>query len=77
MSDIQTDPGLLERILANLIDNALKFVKQDNPQVKISAVEHEDEWEISVSDNGIGIKEEYQDKIFQIFQALNTKGFSA
>ena len=40
--------------------------------MKISAVEHEDEWEISISDNGIGIKEEYKEKIFQIFQRLHS-----
>jgi len=71
LPELMADPNNLFQLFQNLIDNALKFIKQDNPQIKISAVEREDEWEFSVSDNGIGIKDEYQDKIFQIFQRLH------
>ena len=72
LPELMADPNQLFQLFQNLIDNSLKFVKNEQPKVKISAVEHEDEWEISISDNGIGIKEEYKEKIFQIFQRLHS-----
>jgi len=72
LPELMADPNQLFQLFQNLIDNSLKFVKNGSPLVKINAVEHEDEWEISISDNGIGIKEEYKEKIFQIFQRLHS-----
>jgi PAS domain S-box-containing protein len=66
-------PGQMYQLFQNLIDNGMKFVKERKPIVKISATELEDEWEFKVSDNGIGIKEEFREKIFQIFQRLHTQ----
>ena len=61
------------QLFLNLIDNALKFVDNKNPLVKVDAVEHPREWEFTISDNGIGIKEEFREKIFEIFQRLHTQ----
>ena len=61
------------RIFQNLIGNALKYSKEGiAPEIKISTVPHKDHWEFAVSDNGIGIDKDYFDKIFVIFQRLNT-----
>ena len=61
-------------ILQNLISNALKF-KTPNKEciVKIEAENLNDFWQFSVIDNGIGIEEKYQEKIFTIFQRLHTE----
>ncbi len=67
------EPNQLYLLFQNLIDNAMKFVKDKKPLIKIAAQEHEDEWEFTVSDNGIGIKEEFKDKIFLIFQRLHSQ----
>lgn len=69
---ITGEPNQLYQLLQNLVDNALKFSKETAPLVKINATDDEDYWEFTVSDNGIGIKDEYKDKIFQIFQRLHT-----
>lgn len=62
----------LIQALHNLIDNALKYSKDDvPPEVHISVSEQPDYWLFSVSDNGIGIEEEYFDKIFILFQRLH------
>lgn len=61
-------------IMQNLISNALKFKnKLDSPVIKISCQEAEAGWKFAVSDNGIGIKREYFDKIFILFQRLHNK----
>ncbi|MCW5907352.1 MAG: PAS domain S-box protein [Chitinophagales bacterium] len=72
MPIISCVPGQLYQIFQNLIDNGIKFVKDKQPEIKIAATEKEDEWEFTVSDNGIGIKEEFREKIFQIFQRLHS-----
>ncbi len=64
----------LTRVIQNLIDNAIKFCKSEIPLVHISSELHEDGIKISVADNGIGIKEEYKDKVFIIFQRLHGAG---
>ena len=63
----------LTQMLQNLIDNAMKFVKDRRPHIRIACTETHDFWQISVSDNGIGIQKEFKDKIFLIFQRLHTE----
>lgn len=64
----------LIQIMHNLIGNALKYQKPNNqPIIKIKVTEHEKNWHFKIKDNGIGIEEEYLNKIFIIFQRLHTK----
>jgi len=65
------DPLLLEQILSNLIDNALKYRGAAPAQVTVSAVRMDEHVQLSVSDNGIGIDPKYHDQIFQVFQRLH------
>ncbi len=70
------DPTLLTMLWQNLVGNAIKFRHSDRrPRVVIDCErrtgEHGDEWLIGVSDNGIGIAEEFADKVFVIFQRLH------
>ena len=63
----------LKRVFQNLISNALKFRKADLlPVIKITSFENEEEYVFSVEDNGIGIEDEYSNKIFNIFQRLHS-----
>jgi PAS domain S-box-containing protein len=62
------------QVLQNLIGNALKYSKEDVPPViTVSCTEEKNQWTIAVKDNGIGVKEEYFEKIFIIFQRLHSK----
>ena len=64
----------LHGIFQNLISNALKYCKADQPPIlKIDAIEKGNQIEFSISDNGIGIKEENFNKIFTIFERLHNK----
>lgn len=64
----------MRQVFQNLISNALKYAVQDVPVlIRIEAVELEDYWQFSVADNGIGINEQYFDKIFVLFQRLHSR----
>ncbi len=64
-------PPLLQ-VFQNLISNALKYARDGIPPcVSIGGSESDKEWKFWVKDNGIGIKEEYHEKIFVIFQRLH------
>lgn len=64
----------LQQVLQNLIGNAIKYQKSGaKPVIRIHAVETEEHWQFSVSDNGIGIEPRYFDKIFVLFQRLHNK----
>ena len=76
LPDVMGDASQLQRVFLNLISNAIKFRKQDEPlKIDISAYKHEDnnEYVVSVKDNGIGIEEQYSERIFTIFQRLHTR----
>jgi len=61
-------------LFQNLILNAIKFRRPESiPQIKIASIDKGSHFEFSVEDNGIGIAEEHQDRIFSIFKRLHTK----
>ncbi|WP_339700820.1 PAS domain-containing protein [uncultured Roseivirga sp.] len=64
----------LRSLFQNLISNAIKFCKPDtNPEISISANRIKKQWVFAVKDNGIGIEENYKEKIFSIFQRLHSQ----
>ncbi len=68
------DPTLLTMLWQNLIGNAVKFRRPDEPPVITVTVTAEDDlWRLAVQDNGIGIDPEFGDKIFVIFQRLHPR----
>ena len=69
---LMADELQLGQVFQNLIGNAVKFCSDSQPRIHISAKHGADEWLFSVSDNGIGIKEEFFDRIFVMFQRLHT-----
>lgn len=70
---IKADRIQIYQIFQNLIGNAIKFCDKDKPKVIISAEDKGEEWQFVVKDNGVGIKPEYSNKIFGVFQRLNHK----
>ncbi|MEZ4886574.1 MAG: PAS domain S-box protein [Chitinophagales bacterium] len=62
------------QLFQNLIVNAIKFRNPNvSPIIKISAIDFGTHWQFSVSDNGIGIAPEHNDKIFLLFKKLHSK----
>ncbi|MBD2182441.1 PAS domain S-box protein [Planktothrix sp. FACHB-1355] len=70
---VMADKTQLVQLFQNLIGNAIKFHREMPPQVRISAELTDNKWLFSVGDNGIGIKEQYLDRIFEIFKRLHTR----
>jgi PAS domain S-box-containing protein len=67
------NPAELEHVFQNLISNAIRFRSIEPPQVRVRAVQKNNEWIFSVEDNGIGIDPENTEKIFRIFARLDPK----
>ena len=74
LPDVEADEPQLVQLLQNLIGNAIKFHGEAVPLIHVSAIEKSGEFEISVSDNGIGIEPQYFERIFMVFQRLHDKG---
>ncbi len=73
---VRGDPTLLAMVWQNLIGNAVKFRREGAaPRIVIDCEQrvrdHEVDWIFTVSDNGIGIPQEFADKVFVIFQRLH------
>jgi len=60
-------------LFQNLIQNGIKYNQSDIRTIRIWASQSETTLNIHFKDNGIGINEEYHDKIFQFFKRLHTK----
>jgi signal transduction histidine kinase len=68
------DPGQLQQVLQNLIQNALKFHRKGVPPVvRVMVQTVGDHGRITVEDNGIGFKQEYAERIFETFQRLHSQ----
>ncbi len=69
------DEGKLTRVFMNLIGNAIKFRRpEEPPRVVIDARNLGEYWQFSISDNGIGFDQQYAERIFAIFQRLHGVG---
>jgi PAS domain S-box-containing protein len=73
LPEVYGDLLQLTRVFQNLLGNALKFCREGMPKVHISCASRDRFWHISVADNGIGIDPAYAEKIFLIFQRLNSR----
>jgi PAS domain S-box-containing protein len=76
LPNVMGNTGQLQRVFQNLISNAIRFRKCEKPlKIHILAykAENENEYVFTVKDNGIGIEEQYFERIFTIFQRLHTR----
>ena len=71
---VRGDRRLLGQVMQNLVGNALKFRRPEEPPVvDVSCTDEDGTYTITVADNGIGIAPEYADQIFTIFKRLHVK----
>jgi signal transduction histidine kinase len=71
--DFYTDEILLHSVLRNVLENAIKYSSKDasDPAVNILLSEEGNYYKVKVSDNGIGISEEFHSRIFDVFFRAN------
>jgi two-component system, OmpR family, sensor histidine kinase KdpD len=72
LPDVTADPALLERVLVNLISNALRYSPPEEP-VLVSASAHADRVELRIVDRGPGIPAADRDRVFLPFQRLGDR----
>lgn len=74
LPDVTASASRLALLLQNLIGNAIKFRGQRPPRVELTATRRADgRVEVRVADNGIGIQPEHHERIFRLFQRLNSR----
>ncbi len=66
----------LFQVFANLIGNAIDHHDRSDGSIRVAVRELEDFYEFSVADDGVGIAPEQQERIFEIFQAVNPQNRS-
>lgn len=73
---INADEIKLITVFQNLVSNALRYRKKDVvPYIKIEGIEQESCYQFSIADNGIGIKNEHQIKIFDLYESFCDSSF--
>ena len=73
MPRVMANDRQMTQLFQNLIGNAIKFRGPAPPRVEVTSERKDDEWRVSVADNGIGIAPEYFDRLFVVFQRLHTR----
>jgi signal transduction histidine kinase len=68
---VRADRANLCRVFQNLVGNAVKFTTEETPRVSIEAERDNEDWRFAVRDNGIGMRPEHAQRIFQPFQRLH------
>lgn len=76
LPEVYGEEKQLYQVFLNLISNSLKFSKPEvTPEIIVSCqrIQHDDKayWQINIQDNGIGFEQEYENKIFEVFQRLH------
>jgi PAS domain S-box-containing protein len=70
---IEAPKTMLLQVFSNLIGNAIKYNDKKEGLIQVVCKEYETGYEFSVIDNGPGIPEEFHEKIFVIFQTLQSR----
>ena len=69
------DQTMLRQLFVNLLDNAIKYRSPDRPlQLRVTATHRSRQIDVAVSDNGIGIPELAQDRVFRMFDRAAPQG---
>ena len=72
LPEVTAEPTQLGQLFQNLISNAIKYGPASGAEIHVAAARAEEGWKFSVSDNGIGIDPEDLDRVFELFQRLDS-----
>ena len=74
MPKIKADSTQIKELFKQIMENSIKYRGKENPIIKIEVEKLTDNWLFKISDNGIGISDEFQDSIFNFFRRLHGMG---
>ncbi len=77
LPNVKGNKQRMTQVFQNLVQNAIDYNESDTPLIEIDCTENEEFHTIKIKDNGIGIKKEYIDKIFDSFMKLHNNFNSA
>lgn len=70
---INGDKVMLKLLIKNILSNALKYTRtKEEAIIEVSSSESENEYTVSVKDNGVGFNMEYSSRLFGVFQRLHS-----
>ncbi|OIB57822.1 MEDS domain-containing protein [Natrialba sp. SSL1] len=70
---VEGDGNQLRQVLQNLLENAITYSGESSPRIHLEANRRKQDWVLSVHDNGIGIEQANQERIFDIFDRLHSR----
>ena len=74
LPNVDVVPTKIDQVFQNIISNAIKFKKKDEPlNIKILSENKNGHWELTIEDNGIGIDRSNQERIFAPFEKLHSQ----
>ena len=72
-TDIQIDAEMIRRVLINLLENAIKYSRTEG-RISVALEQLETDLKVEVSDDGPGISPEDQERIFEKFARVQSRG---
>ena len=69
---IIADEFKLNQVFKHILKNSIKFNDNITPIIKIKSTETPENWQLEFHDNGIGIEQEFKEKVFLLFQKLHS-----
>lgn len=73
LPNVMADQSQLIQLFQNILNNAIKYRSKEPPNIEIDVRSEDGYWLFSIKDNGIGISQQYFERIFRIFQRLHTR----
>lgn len=70
---VQFEPTRIAQVFQNLLSNAVKYMDKPQGEIRIGCTREDRCWKFSVADNGPGIDEKHFERIFRMFQTLNSR----
>jgi light-regulated signal transduction histidine kinase (bacteriophytochrome) len=75
LPELYCDPSQISYAFASLIENSIKFRREQSPEIHVSVSSEESFWVFRVRDNGIGIDPKYRDRIFGVFKRIYNEAY--
>ena len=70
LPNIVADQTKMHQLFQNILSNAVVHIEKEKGLVEVLFKDDTDQWQFTISDNGIGIPEKHHKKIFEIFQSV-------